>query len=323
MKMFIKRNFILGAFFGSSIIMLFIAIAASMMMLSSAETIEETSKQHVLALSRAAALLATADELNQFTKAEDMELPKYKEINQRLIEFNDASGTEYTYFLRLVEDANKMQFIIDNSVDTSALREPLLSREEAPDIALLGIPNTVPLGSYSEGWEGYMTAYAPVYYADGSLSNVIAGVDILDIHIRKTQENMHRLSLLLIFSIIAVLGTCLYSLLLYQRKVRQALIASEAKSSFLSRMSHEIRTPLNAIMGFCNMSLASEDMAKIKEHLSNIDFSSKHLKQIIDDILDISKIESGKITLEFFPIAFSEELELIERIIRPQTDKKN
>ena len=323
MKTFIKRNIIWGTFFGSSIVMLIIAVAASQMMVSSAETIEETSKQHILALSRAAALLATADDLNKFTRAEDMELPEYKALNKRLIEFNDASGTEYTYFLRLVENENKMQFIVDNSVDTSALREPLMAREEAPDIALSGIANNVPLGSYSAGWEGYMTAYAPVYYADGSLSNVVAGVDILDIYIRETQQNMQRLSLLLIFSIIAVLGTCLYSLLLYRRKARQALIASEAKSSFLSRMSHEIRTPLNAIMGFCGMSIASDDTAKIKDYLRNIDSSSNHLKQIIDDVLDISKIESGKIVLECFPADFPEEINQIESIIRPQTDKKN
>ena len=322
MKMFIKRNYIWSIFFGSSIVMLIIAIAASMMMLSSAETIEETSQQHLLALSRAAALLVTADDLDQFTEAEDMERPEYEALNNRLIEFNEASGTEYTYFLRLVEDVNLMQFIIDNTVDTTALSVPLLEREEAPDIALSGTPNTVPLGSYSAGWEGYMTAYAPVYYADGRLSNIVAGVDILDIYIREARQNMHRLSLLLVASIVVVLGTCLCSLLLYRRKARQALSASDAKSSFLSRMSHEIRTPLNAIIGFCDMSTASDDMPKVKEYLRNINSSSNHLRQIIDDILDISKIESGKVALEYFPASFSEEFKLIDYIIRPQADKK-
>ena len=228
MKTFIKRNLIWGTFFGSSIVMIIIAIAASIVMVSSAETIEETSKQHILALSRAAALLVTAEDLNKFTKAEDMELPEYIALNEKLREFNNTSGTEYTYFLRLVESENMMQFVIDNSVNTTALSESFVAREEAPDIALSGIANTVPLGSYSEGWEGYMTAYAPIYYSDGSLSNIIAGVDMLDIYIRGTQKNIHRLSMLLVFSIVVVLGTCLYSLLLYRRKAKQALIASEA-----------------------------------------------------------------------------------------------
>ena len=127
----------------------------------------------------------------------------------------------------------------------------------------------------------------------------------------------------MVFSIIAILGACFCSLLLYRRKARQALIASEAKSSFLSRMSHEIRTPLNAIMGFCGMAIASDNITKIKDYLRNIDSSSNHLKQIIDDVLDISKIESGKVVLECFPADFPEEINQIENIIRPQADKKN
>ena len=322
MKAFIRRNIIWAAFFISSIVMLIIAIAASMMMVSSAHIIEEASKENILSLSRGAALIATADELNQFKAAEDMELHEYQELNQRLIEFNEASGSEYTYFLRLVEESNQMQFIIDNSVDTTALSEPLMSREDAPDIALAGEANVVPIGSYSDGWEGYMTAFAPVYYEDGSLSNVIAGVDMLDVYIRETQENMRRLSIFLIFSIIVVLGTSFSTIMLYRRKAGQALIASEAKSSFLSRMSHEIRTPLNAIIGFSGMSLASDNMKKIKEYLYNIESSSNHLRQIIDDILDISKIESGKIVLECVPADFPEEISKIENIIRPQCEKK-
>ena len=323
MKAFIKQNIFWVTFFGSSILMLIIAVVASMMMVSSAETIEDTSRQHILALSRAAALITTADELNKFVEPEDMELPEYKALNERLIDFNASSGTEYTYFLRLDETTDKMQFIIDNSVDPTALDVPPVPREDAPDIALTGIANAVDLGSYSEGWEGYMTAYAPVYYKDGSLSNVVAGVDMLDVYIRKAQQNMQRLSMLLIFSIIVGLGACLYSLLLYQRKAKQALTASEAKSSFLSRMSHEIRTPLNAIMGFCGMSIDSNDISKIKEYLGHIDSSSNHLRQIIDDVLDISKIESGKIILEYIPAEFESELHQIENIIHPQAEKKN
>jgi Signal transduction histidine kinase len=319
----IKQNTVWLAFFGSSILMLVIAIVASTMMISSAKIIEETSKQHLLALSRAAALLVPADDLDRFLKAEDMELQEYKALNERLIEFNTLSGTEYTYFLRLDEATNRMQFVIDNSVNTDALSVPPVPRENAPDIALTGKPICVDLGSYSEGWEGYMTAYAPVYYEDGRLSKTIAGVDMLDKHIKTAQQNMRRLSDLLIFSILLALGACLHSLLLYRRKARQALIASEAKSSFLSRMSHEIRTPLNAIIGFCDMSLSSGNMATVKEYLGYIDSSSNHLRQIIDDVLDISKIESGKVVLEYLPAECAREVAKIENIIRPQADKKN
>ena len=321
-RAFIKRNTIWLTFFGSSIIVLIIALVSSNMMIATANKIEETSRQHILALSRAAALLATAEDLDAFREEKDMELPEYKALNQRLMEFNDTSATEYTYFLRLVEDENKMQFIIDNSVDPSALREPLVSRESAPDIALTGVANAVEFGSYSEDWEGYMTAYAPVYHADGRLSNIVAGVDTLDVYIRQSHQDMQRLAMLLIISIMLVIGSCLYSLLLYQRKARQALSASDAKSSFLSRMSHEIRTPLNAIIGFCFMSMATNDIDQIKKYLEHINSSSSHLRQIINDVLDISKIEKGKVVLEYVPAEFAGELRQIDDIIRPQTEKK-
>ena len=83
-----------------------------------------------------------------------------------------------------------------------------------------------------------------------------------------------------------------------QDKVQEAKSASKAKSEFLSIMSHEIRTPLNAIMGFVQILKKSEKDTKKYKYLDTIDKSSKSLTNIINDILDISKIESGKFTLE-------------------------
>ncbi len=73
--------------------------------------------------------------------------------------------------------------------------------------------------------------------------------------------------------------------------------ANEAKGRFLSNMSHEIRTPMNAIIGMVNIAKKSTDLEKIKKCLLTVETSSEHLLSIINDILDISKIESGKIDL--------------------------
>lgn len=78
--------------------------------------------------------------------------------------------------------------------------------------------------------------------------------------------------------------------------------ASAAKQDFLSRMSHEIRTPMNAIIGMTTIMAAHlQDQARIEDCLTKISYSSKHLLMLINDILDMSKIESGKMKLEHTP----------------------
>ena len=90
-------------------------------------------------------------------------------------------------------------------------------------------------------------------------------------------------------------------------KVKEANSANKAKSEFLSVMSHEIRTPLNAIMGFVQILKHSEEDEKKWNYLDTIDKSSKVLTNVINDILDISKIEAGKLALETIEFNTKEE----------------
>ena len=88
--------------------------------------------------------------------------------------------------------------------------------------------------------------------------------------------------------------------------------ASRAKSEFLSRMSHEIRTPMNAIIGMTSVAIGSEDPHKRDECLSKIDVASRHLLNVINEILDISKIEANKV--EIAEVAFDFGV-MIEKIL--------
>ena len=81
--------------------------------------------------------------------------------------------------------------------------------------------------------------------------------------------------------------------------VRAAETANRAKSTFLSNMSHDIRTPMNAIIGFTTLAVSNIDnQKKVRDYLSKILSSSKHLLSLINDILDMSRIESGKVKIE-------------------------
>lgn len=98
-----------------------------------------------------------------------------------------------------------------------------------------------------------------------------------------------------------------------------ALKAGEAKRSFLSRMSHEIRTPMNAIIGMTTIAAAHiMDQARVEDCLKKIGFSSKHLLSLINDILDMSKIEDGKLTIGREPFYLQQVLESVTTIIYPQ-----
>lgn len=101
-------------------------------------------------------------------------------------------------------------------------------------------------------------------------------------------------------------------------------LASRAKSEFLSRMSHEIRTPMNAIIGMTDIAKTVEnDPVKINDCLDKIDISTKYLLSLINDILDMSRIESGKMHLEKGAVNLNELIGDIDTLIRPQAEKKN
>ena len=107
-------------------------------------------------------------------------------------------------------------------------------------------------------------------------------------------------------------------------KARQtALEANKAKSEFLANMSHDIRTPMNAIVGMTAIATAHmDDRKQVENCLRKITLSSKHLLGLINDVLDMSKIESGKLTLTTEQISLKEVVEGIVNIMQPQVKTK-
>ena len=95
--------------------------------------------------------------------------------------------------------------------------------------------------------------------------------------------------------------------------------ANQAKTEFLSNMSHDIRTPMNAIIGIAQlMQNELQEPQKMADHIEKLQASSQHLLNIINDVLDMSRIESGKAVLHTGPMNLADELTQIENIIRPQ-----
>lgn len=104
-------------------------------------------------------------------------------------------------------------------------------------------------------------------------------------------------------------------------KVAEA--ANNSKSSFLSNMSHDIRTPMNAIVGFSDLlERDADDPQKVREYTKKIKSSSQHLLGLINDVLDMSKIESGNTTLTLTNERIADIIDGVETIIRPQMQAK-
>ena len=100
--------------------------------------------------------------------------------------------------------------------------------------------------------------------------------------------------------------------------LQAAQIASESKTTFLSNMSHDIRTPMNAVLGFTTLlARDAENPAKVREYTKKITASGQHLLSLINDILDVSKIESGKVVLNLEKFSLNDVVSSVDAIIQP------
>jgi len=101
----------------------------------------------------------------------------------------------------------------------------------------------------------------------------------------------------------------------------KSLSASHAKSEFLSRISHEIRTPMNAIVGMTNIAKSSmNDTERLSDALDKIDFSAKHLLSLINNVLEMSRIENGKIDIEDNYFTIDKFITDVEKLMRPSVE---
>ena len=136
---------------------------------------------------------------------------------------------------------------------------------------------------------------------DGIVHAVGLGFTIIDAEMRESMARSHAL----------------------REALTEAEQASKAKTAFLSNMSHEIRTPMNAIIGLNNIALNEPDVPdKLREYLEKIGDSAQHLLSIINDILDMSRIESGRLSLKNEEFSFAREVEQVNTIIGGQCREK-
>ncbi|MDL2307146.1 response regulator, partial [Desulfovibrio sp. OttesenSCG-928-C06] len=179
--------------------------------------------------------------------------------------------------------------------------DSLLSADNTFDASLLANHNA----TFTRGSQSYYAAIngrhfacetTPLRAPDGSVSGVLGvALDVTDM-----QQMQQRL----------------------EEAMEQAQQASQAKSEFLSRMSHEIRTPMNAIIGMNEIAKSTGDPQRIQYCLAKIEQASHQLLGLINDILDLSKIESGKMEITQAEFDFEKMLQSVYNVVQPKVEEK-
>ena len=194
--------------------------------------------------------------------------------------------------------------------------------------ATRNIAQTVELGTESGNEiqlvDGRWLRYLETHTADGG--RVSIGTEVTAIRTREQQLQVNQDALEKTINVLRKSQVRIVELAEnYEQEKIRAEEANQSKSEFLANISHELRTPLNAINGFSD--IMKKEMfgplgdTRYKEYVNDILFSGQHLLSLINDILDMSKIEAGKMTLNTEPMIMSDMISQVIRIIRGRADE--
>ena len=323
-KRFVKQK-ISGKIFVLMGLAIILAIAAYTFILQSAYT--KTALETEISRDRASADAVHklvdgkigGEDFSHIKDRSDEDTQFYKDISSYLNEIRTLNSTRYIYTATRNEEG-KLIYVVDGlDSDAGDVRHPgdYIEDEMIPYIerALSG-ENVYSQDIVDTTWGPIFTVCYPVRSnLDGT--GDIVGAFCIEMDMQSAYgmvEKTKKISVICgVIVGLVLLMICLWTYFVYrkskeeERKQKQLLMeaaekadaANQAKSTFLFNMSHDIRTPMNAIVGFTDIALHQNSVAEIHDSLEKVRESSKHLLSLLNDVLDLSRIESGKAV--FFP----------------------
>ncbi|MDR0583509.1 MAG: response regulator [Treponema sp.] len=241
----ISDNPVLILFCIAGLLVMVIAIYASIFISSLSSYFWENVEYRMRSVSDSAAHIVTAEELAELVVPEDMDKPLFADIRRRLIAFGEENDVLFVYFIRATEDG-MAQFIADNDLteDTVNLSTEPLPIEEAVQEALNGRTAVTGLRQYSTGYTGLLSAFAPVFDRDGNVA-AVAGVDITDEQKLDTRNRIIGLSVIILVSTLAVTVCGVLSFIIDKRK-RDAFLMRIKQQELMSRLARSFISSENS-----------------------------------------------------------------------------
>jgi len=294
--------------------------AVSVSWLESRRLLEEGMAGKLGFLAASMASQIDGDLHRTFTKTEQTDSPEYNRCIEPLRRAHEALP-QLKFVYTMVDDGGKIRFVLDTSMPGNANADGVQDRsavwddyaEATPRIASMvvtppsaGVAITEPT---SDRWGTWISGYAPIRGADGSITGILGiDLDAAGFSARLAKANRTAVAGLAPCLLVSVLvGAIVFfvrrsearNMIVLEETRLEAENASRAKSAFLANMSHEIRTPITAVLGFADlMRDESLDTRERLSHAETIHRAGSHLLEVINDILDISRIEAQKLTLE-------------------------
>lgn len=275
------------------------------------------------------------EDFDQINDQSDEKNPLYKDISSYFNEVRTLNSTRYIYTAKKNEEG-KLVYVVDGlDPDADDVRHPgdYIEDEMVPYInrAISG-ENVYSQDIIDTTWGPIFTACYPVS-ANHDGTGEIIGAFCIEMDMQSAYGMVEKTNhISIICGLVAgavLLLICLYTYYVYQKskaeeqKQKQLLMnaaeeadaANKAKSAFLLSMSHDIRTPMNAIIGFTNIALHQNMVSDIHDSLKKVQQSSNHLLSLLNDVLDFSRIESGKVTISPEPVDITQLTDNVQAIM--------
>ena len=275
------------------------------------------------------------EDFDQINDQSDEKNPLYKDISSYFNEVRTLNSTRYIYTAKKNKEG-KLVYVVDGlDPDADDVRHPgdYIEDEMVPYInrAISG-ENVYSQDIIDTTWSPIFTACYPVS-ANHDGTGEIIGAFCIEMDMQSAYGMVEKTNhISIICGLVAgavLLLICLYTYYVYQKskaeeqKQKQLLMnaaeeadaANKAKSAFLLSMSHDIRTPMNAIIGFTNIALHQNTVSDIHDSLKKVQQSSNHLLSLLNDVLDFSRIESGKVTISPEPVDMNQLTDNVQAIM--------